>query len=309
MRIILATDGTAESAGAVRVAASLAGGADTQVSVLRVLEPLLPHGPPNARLLVSPDPQFEEQRREAAATVLRERLRSFDSTVAEWPVEVRTGRAAPTIVRAAESAGAALIILGKGRHDRVERWFTTETALRVTQLSHVPVLAVPEAATGRPRVVLGAVDFSAFSRHAVAQAIELAEPGAELHLAHALWQRPADLDALDESWTDQFRDRMRQHLETWAGELEGASRVRLKLHYLDGEPAEELLKLSERIGADLIAAGSHGIGFFGRLLLGSVSTRLLRGAGCPVLIAPPRDRARELDAEESHTAAAPSGAH
>jgi nucleotide-binding universal stress UspA family protein len=309
MRIILATDGGSESAGAVRVAASLAASPDAEVSVLHVLEPLLAQGPPNAQILVSPEPQFEEGRKASAAAALQSRIRSFSPTAAEWPVEVRIGKAAPAIVRAAETAGATLIILGTGRHDRVERWFGTETALRVTQLSHIPVLAVPETSRGRPHVVLGAVDFSAFSRHAVTQAIELAEPGAEIHLAHALWQRPSDLDALDESWTDQFRDRMREHLEKWSSELEGVSRVRLTLHYLDGDPAEEMLKLAERIGADLIAAGSHGIGFFGRLLLGSVSTRLLRGAGCAVLITPPEDRARELDVEDGQRAASPSGAH
>jgi nucleotide-binding universal stress UspA family protein len=306
MRILLATDGSAPSAGAVRIAASLAEAPGSRVSVLHVLEPPVAHGPPNARVLVSPDPQFVEQRKTAAATGLRDRLHGFGSVVAEWPVEVKTGKVAPTIVRTAEAAGATLIILGKGRHDRVERWFGRETALRVTQISHIPVLVAPETADARPRVVLAAVDFSAFSRDAVTRAIAVAEPEAEIHLAHVLWQRPADLDILDDSTTEQFRRQMRQHLEEWASGLEGVSSERLTLHYLDGDAAEELLKLAERVGADLIAAGSHGIGFFGRLLLGSVSTELLRGATCPVLISPPREWARELDVEEAQTAASRS---
>jgi nucleotide-binding universal stress UspA family protein len=306
MRIILATDGRDRSAGAVRLAASLAESPDSQASVLHVLEPVLAQGPPNAHVLVSPEPQFEEERKAAAVARLRDRLRGFSETVAEWAVEVKIGKAAPTIVRTAETAEATLIVLGTGRHDRAERWFGTETALRVTQLSHIPVLAAPESAGERPRVILAAVDFSAFCRDAVLQAIAVSEPDAELHLAHVLWQRPADLDILDESTAARFRDRMREHLEAWAGELEGVSRSRLTLHFLDGDAAEELLKLADRIGAELIAAGSHGIGFFGRLLLGSVSTRLLRGARCSVLISPPRERARELEVAETPAAASHS---
>jgi nucleotide-binding universal stress UspA family protein len=56
---------------------------------------------------------------------------------------------------------------------------------------------------------------------------------------------------------------------------------------LDGDPALQLLRLAERIGAELIAAGSHGAGFFGRILMGSVSTRLVRRATCAVLVNPP----------------------
>jgi nucleotide-binding universal stress UspA family protein len=307
MRILLATDGTGPSAGAVRLAISLAAAPDARVGVLHVLEPLTAQGPPSARLLVSPDPGFAEQRKAAAATRLKTWLRDFGPTAAEWPVEIRIGPVPATIVRAAEADGATLIVVGSGRHDRLERWFRTETALRVIQISHLPVLAVPEAAGGRPRTVLAAVDFSDFSRRAVSQAIGLCEPGAELHLAHVLWQRPYDMEGLDEGWTEQLRERNREDLEEWASALEGVSSVRPVMHHLEGSAPEELLKLADRIGADLIAAGSHGMGFLGRLLLGSVSTRLLRAATCPVLIAPPPERARELDDEPARAGAPYAG--
>jgi hypothetical protein len=55
---------------------------------------------------------------------------------------------------------------------------------------------------------------------------------------------------------------------------------------LSGDPAKELLTYAERTGADLIAAGSHGHGFVTRLVVGSVTTKLLRTAACPVLVIP-----------------------
>jgi len=54
---------------------------------------------------------------------------------------------------------------------------------------------------------------------------------------------------------------------------------------LDGPPAEALAEACED-GVDLLVAGSRGYGPMARLLLGSVSSRLVATAPCPVLIVP-----------------------
>jgi nucleotide-binding universal stress UspA family protein len=51
----------------------------------------------------------------------------------------------------------------------------------------------------------------------------------------------------------------------------------------EGDPAEQILRLAEKIGADLIVMGTHGRTGLRRLLTGSVATAVLRGARCPVL--------------------------
>lgn len=53
----------------------------------------------------------------------------------------------------------------------------------------------------------------------------------------------------------------------------------------DGDPAEQLLKVSS--DADLLVLGSHGRGFVGRLIMGSVCDRVVRAAACAVLVVPP----------------------
>jgi hypothetical protein len=63
---------------------------------------------------------------------------------------------------------------------------------------------------------------------------------------------------------------------------------------LEGEPAREVLSFVEGRGVEMIVAGSHGLSFVGRLLLGSVSTRLVRGARVPVLVVPPPEPPTEL---------------
>jgi hypothetical protein len=55
---------------------------------------------------------------------------------------------------------------------------------------------------------------------------------------------------------------------------------------LQGDPATELLAFATSVNADLIATGSHGHGFVTRMLIGSVTTRILRCATCSVLTVP-----------------------
>lgn len=52
-----------------------------------------------------------------------------------------------------------------------------------------------------------------------------------------------------------------------------------------GEPAAEIVAAAKAGGYELILVGSRGRGPLGRLLLGSVSTEVLRAAPCPVLVA------------------------
>lgn len=54
-----------------------------------------------------------------------------------------------------------------------------------------------------------------------------------------------------------------------------------------GEPAPETLRFAEAAAADLVVVASHGRGGFARVLLGSVSDRVVRYAHAPVLVARP----------------------
>lgn len=56
-----------------------------------------------------------------------------------------------------------------------------------------------------------------------------------------------------------------------------------------GGPAKEIEDLAERIGADLIVAGTRGHSSVAGLLVGSVTHRLLHIAKRPVLVVPSKD--------------------
>jgi nucleotide-binding universal stress UspA family protein len=61
----------------------------------------------------------------------------------------------------------------------------------------------------------------------------------------------------------------------------------LTSHYqltVEGDPADEILKFADANRVDLIAIGSHGLAGVLRLVMGSVSRKVLDQAKCPILI-------------------------
>ena len=52
----------------------------------------------------------------------------------------------------------------------------------------------------------------------------------------------------------------------------------------EGNPAEEILKYAEEIGSNLIVMGNRGLSTFSKILLGSVSQKVLTHSCCSVLI-------------------------
>jgi nucleotide-binding universal stress UspA family protein len=98
-------------------------------------------------------------------------------------------------------------------------------------------------------------------------------------------------------WEKTYRAGVERRLEEFATQLERPDGITVKTHLCSGDPGPELLRLAEEVDADLIAAGSHGAGFIGRIVLGSVSGKLVHGARCSLLISPPRTVPSDLRLE------------
>jgi nucleotide-binding universal stress UspA family protein len=304
-RIIVATDGTEAASGALHVADALAKRHHANVEVVSVVEPLPMQGIFHAETIAIAQRELEEAGRMSMQRRVREILAGIGEDAARWPATVEIGSPAPTIVRLARETGATLIVLGLGRHAVTDRWFGSETALRVMRLSHVPVLAVPPQTDSLPQHAVAAVDFSAFSHDAAEAALQILAPGGTLHLAHVLWKPIGETAWIEgRDWPKVQRRQMEVRLEDLAHRLEHDFGVAVETHFLEGDAARETARLVESLGAGLVAAGSHGTGFFGRMLMGSVSTRLVRSAARMVLIAPPRTVPAELQAEAWETVTA-----
>jgi nucleotide-binding universal stress UspA family protein len=275
-RILLATDGAEGSEGAFRLARALAERDGATVSVITVIEPVPLYGVGTMEMAPIPDPGLERARTEGQRKRVAEQVQRMGSET--WETRVETGAPARVIPARARDAGAELIVMGLGEHEAADRWLGSETALKVMRLADRPVLGAHRTASALPRTAVAAADFSVFSDRAAALAAELVGSQGRLELVHA------SPGAGDEDRDRGHRAGVEERMERLASSIQGPA---VTTHIVHGDPGRTLLERAEEVGADLVAAGSHGHGFFGRMLMGSVSTRLVRGAHCSVLVAPP----------------------
>lgn len=282
-RLLVATDGSTDADGAVRVGRALAQRDGTVAELVSVVEPFpLPGGAEGVAL---PDPQaLTELMRESRASMLLEQRDRTHPGIHEWPFEIDAGPRADMIVANAERRGATLILMGLGQHGVAARLLVRETALQVVRASSVPVLALPRHAWGVPHTALAAVDFTVSSERAAAAALDLLGGEGILYVAHVL-PRTAIPHAEPIAWAEKT-DAVLPRLEAMVRRLAPPPGVQIEYVLLHGEPAHELLAFASQSRIDLVAAGAHGRSAIERLLLGSVSTRLIRAAECWVLVAP-----------------------
>jgi nucleotide-binding universal stress UspA family protein len=297
MRIMVATDGEPAALGALRIARALAERHGAEVDVVCVVPPF----PVLPSRVGGPEFLGADGWQQAACTAAHERVAAQLAEVGPeskgWPITVVSGPPAPTVVRMARDRGTSLIVLGQGRHALADRWLGSETALRVIRLSHRPVLVVPSDARALPDRAVAAVDFSDFSRDAARAALEVLRPGGTLHLVHVFWRLSEAIPPVGgHDWVEGHKDQARRDLDEMARTLGEEADAELRTELLEGDPATEVLRLVAEANAGLVTVGSHGAGFLGRILLGSVSTRLIRSASCMVLAAPPNSMPAELDA-------------
>jgi nucleotide-binding universal stress UspA family protein len=299
-KILVATDGSEGSAGALRMARLLETREGAHVELLAVCPPvyLYPGGYVDATAPIPPELTLaatEPVRASAEALATRVGL-------ATRQVIVESGSVAATIARVATQRKAELIMLGLAGGEGFGHWLARETLLRLSHLAHVPVLAVPATMSARPRDVVIGSDFSEFSFRAAHEAVRQVEVGARVHLIHVIreftWTAggPAMRD-----WATTYREGVQQRLRKLANDLARSGRVTVREHIRVGDPAEEILKLANEVRTDLIAVGSHGWGYFARMVLGSISAPLIHQARCAVLVSPPQTIPAELNLDLTDT--------
>ena len=294
--ILVATDGTPASLGALRFAQALWEKKACQVHVLGVVEPVPVF---DAGFLVAvPEMDLYGSRQETLRQEIGSQIESVVDGGADWSVSVEAGVPGQRIVKNARAVGADTILMGLGRHGPMDRVFGTETVLQVLRVSHLPVLAVPENFQALPKAAVLGVDFSLFSQRAARAAVSLLDSSWEIHLVHVL-SGMEFLPTLSEEWREDYEAELTDRLSGFARDLQAPSGCEAHVHVLEGEPSHEILVFSKGRGADLLVAGSHGHSFVGRLLMGSVSTRLVRSSTVPVLVVPPSEPSEEGLAEDS----------
>src|SRR5262245_16400596 len=178
--ILVATAGEAESLGALRAAAALAA-LEGAPGVAR--GGAAPFADFSGRMPLRPAVSVDEHTRRDLHDRIRESLEEIPGSEA-WTVRAFTGTPADLVHDAAAKWKARMIVLGLGRHSRLDRIFGSETAVAVMRNARIPVLAVHRRATGLPVRAAAAVDFTDASLSAAALAAELLAPNGTLLAVH-----------------------------------------------------------------------------------------------------------------------------
>jgi nucleotide-binding universal stress UspA family protein len=144
------------------------------------------------------------------------------------------------------------------------------------------------------RRILCPIDFSEASAHAIEHASAVAGwYRARLTVLHAYSLMFAPVPALPppaERVTESELERTRGlALDSVQPAIRGGVDVDIVVE--PGSPAPMILSHAAALPADLIVMGTHGAAGFERLVLGSVTEKILRKASCPVLTVPPRAHA------------------
>ncbi len=131
--------------------------------------------------------------------------------------------------------------------------------------------------------VLCPVDFSAVSERAVGVAAEIARQcGADLYLLHVVeGPPPADEVGSGPLKANEAREAIKSRLGSLIG---GPIAESHHLLVTDGSPAEEILRITEVFGMDLIVLAPHGRTTIGKILFGSVAEKVVRGTEAAVLL-------------------------
>ncbi len=289
--VLLASDGSDASRAAARVAHALAAEHHAEVHVVHVVDSRPAPMPPPLDLAVAiADATIGGEVHAEQVGVVREAIAVAVGEPVPWPVRVMLGTPAHAIVQEARRLHAALIVTGLRRHGRADRAFHDETALEVMRRSGCAVLGVAADLVQLPTKVMAALDFSLASLSAARAARAVMDTRGTLVLAYV----PAvTFDLPDDGEAVIHRLGVEAGFAQCRAELQGNGiRVDQVVLHREARPsvAEMLLQYAEASGCDLIATGSARRGRLDRLMLGSVSTELVRDGRRSVLLAPPRRR-------------------
>jgi len=263
-KLLLTTDGSKFSEGAVREAINLAKTCSSKLFAISVVE-INPEFGAIAPGLV-----------EKAERETRQYLESLKSRASKEGVDceiiVREGEEPfQYIVDEAAKKKVEMIIMGRWGRTGLKKLMMGSVTAKV--IGHAPcnVLIIPKDAKLDLDKILIATDGSKYSEAASREAISIAKRSGGTLIALSVAKKKENLLAAKES-VDKVEA---------ITEKEG---IKVQALTPKGEPYKTIIKTAEEKKAGLIVVGSHGRTGIEKLLMGSVTERVIGHANCAVLV-------------------------
>jgi len=281
--MLICTDGSEYSEGAVREGIGLAKKNNAKITAVSVIDF-------NAEFdALAPD-LLEKMEEQAAGHVRGVKTRAEKEGLTCNAFVLRSENAYLAIAEEAAKLKADLIVMGRRGRTGLKRLLMGSVAKRT--IGHAPcnVLVVPRNAALACRTILVATDGSKYSETAAAEAVAMAKScGSELIVVTAVHAESlAPLDVV----SSQMQKDLIAGVEIataeknikFVRELAEKEQVKTSALTYAGNPAEVIIHAAEEKKADLIVVGSHGRTGIDRMLLGSVAERVIGTAACATLV-------------------------
>lgn len=207
--------------------------------------------------------------------------------VVEDKAEVQTileeGVIHEAIIDVADKRNCDLIVMGRRGLSRIERAFVGSFSARVIRYSPIDVLVMPGKSVIGWDTILLATDGSEYSDVATEQVLKVA-------LAHNSELKIVSVFDTSDNFYNELPgavERMMEHAQENVEVVrKRAEQMGLKTEAFisEGEPHEQIVELAEELKADVICMGSHGRTGLERILMGSVTEKVIEKAKCPVLV-------------------------
>lgn len=290
-RLLAASDATEAAEGALRVVHALAARDDAVMTVVSVVEPAPYPSPASPVLLTLGDAPLAHIATATLAArhdaVLAQSARCGTAPVRAIRV-VETPMPAHGILQVAAESDAEAVVLGLGRHGPLDRLFGSETALQVVRAAMRATLAVPARQRTVPAHAVVGMDFSDSALAATRLAARLVGARGRLTLVH-IEPVGEPVPSMLSEWHGVYAEGVQAAFSRTVASMGLPRSLTVETLTLAGHAANALLGLVDRSGADLLSLGRHSYGAVERLILGSVTTRVLRSASCAVAVAAPTD--------------------
>jgi len=287
--LLLAIENDDNARAAIRVTDALTarGAVPTVVHATELMTPV--SGTPDSMLFFA-EAVLGEDFHQGLSRSLRTLISSTIGRAPAWPVLSVTGEPSTCITQEAQAGDADLLVIGIHRHGALEQAIGENTATRVMGKATVPVLGVCPTLTGLPRRIRVATDFGDASREAAHVAANLAEPGGCVVLVHANLQWPI-VEEGDEGAALIQREGIEHAFLHLTDEISEGKSIQVETVSRSGDAAAELMAAAAVISPDLITIASQRHHLITRMMLGSVTRKLVREGTWSMLVTPPARKA------------------
>jgi nucleotide-binding universal stress UspA family protein len=281
--ILVTTDGSKYSEGAVREAIKLAKKCSGKLLAMSVVE--------TNEEYAAIAPELVEKAEQAARAHLDAIKAQAKKEGMECDTIIREGEESyKYIIDEAVKNKCTMIVMGRQGRTGLRRLMMGSVTARVIGYSPCDVLVVPSEARQEFKNILIATDGSKYSVKAADEAICLAKrSGGTLTVISVISDEYAAHENLELTvkQREKIGNKAESDAEKYTREAREAAQkeaVQAKAFVMSGKPADIIIQMAQEIKADLVVLGSHGRTGVDKLLMGSVAERVIVLSACPILV-------------------------